>query len=329
MKKFFTALVLLLTCSFSFAQRMSAADRRSMEQKEDSMKLYAEKIISGINPDDRLKADSTFTRILMRALKTKNSFYYQFDSLETISQLYAPDSSFKIFTWQLVINDDVIRQHGAIQMRTGDGSLKRYPLIDKSDVTVNIKDTIGNNAGWIGAVYYKIIQKKYNNKDYYTLLGFDEDNIKCNRKIAEVLTFVNDEPIFGGRYFDFENDAISSKKINSRFVMEFKKDAGPRLTYDKDMDLIIVEHLISESNEPAKRWTLVGDGDYEGFKWINGMWVHIEKIYTYITPEGQVPVPNPIRDNGGNLLDNKLENDQNTTEEKPKEAVKPKTKKKG
>lgn len=315
-----SVIVLLLTlffCKLSFAQPITAADKRILRQKEDSMKIFAKGIIQGINNFDRLKADSSFTRLLMRALVVKNSFYYAFDSLETISQLYAPDSSFRIFTWQLVINDNVVRQHGAIQMRTYDGSLKRFPLIDKSDVTENIADTIGNNLGWIGAVYYKIIEKKSSNKNYYTLLGYDENNIRSNRKIIEVLSFSNDEPIFGGRYFSFENDKIFKTSI-SRYIMEYKKEAGPRLTYDPELDMIVAEHLVSESNEPTKKWTLIGDGDYEGFKWINGKWVHVEKVYHYITPEGKEPVPKPIRDKEGNIDENKLkggdENDKPVTD---------------
>ena len=136
-----------------------------MSQNEDSLKHYARKIINGINSADRFKADSLFTRLFMRTLKTPNSFYYPFDSLQSISRLYAPDSSFRIITWQLIINDRIVRQHGVIQMRTDDGSLKRFPLIDKSDVTQTISDTVGNNLGWIGAIYYNIILKKYNNKN--------------------------------------------------------------------------------------------------------------------------------------------------------------------
>lgn len=297
--------LLSLICQLSFAQGNSKANLKILEQKEDSLKLYARKIIQGINADNRFDADSIFTRMLVRALKTPHSFSYPFDSLETISRLYSPDSAFRIFTWQLVINDNVIRQHGAIQMRTYDGSLKLFPLIDKSDVTTNIADTIGNNYGWIGAIYYRIIQKRSANQNYYTLLGYDENNIRSSRKIIEVLNFLNDEPTFGGRYFSFEEDS-AFKTSQSRYIMEYKKDAGPRLAYDKDLDLIVVEHLVSESNEPKKKWTLVGDGDYEGFKWKNGKWVHVEKIFNYVTPEGQEPVPNPIRNQSGDLLEDKL-----------------------
>jgi hypothetical protein len=296
-------LLLLFMGNLAFAQ--SKADIKILQQKEDSLRALAVQIIQGRNADDRFTADSSFTRMLVRALKTRHSFHYPFESFQTISVLYAPDSVFRIFTWQMVINENVIRQHGAIQMKTWDGSLKLFPLIDKSDVTGNVADTIGNHLGWIGAIYYKLIQKKSGNRNYYTLLGFDENNIRSSRKIIEVLHFANDEPVFGGRYFSYEEDSVF-KTSQSRYIMEYKKEAGPRLNYDKDLDMIILEHLISESKEPHKKWTLVGDGDYEGFKWKNGKWVHVEKVFNVVTPDGEAPVPNPIRDPSGNIDENKL-----------------------
>lgn len=326
MKKPSLLLALLFIATCSFAQGISKADGKLLAQKEDSLKKYAAQIIQGINTNNRFEADSIFTRILVRSLKTRNSFYYPFDSLETISRLYAPDSSFRIFTWQLLIpslTGNTVRQHGAIQLRTADGSLKLFPLIDKSDVTGNIADTIGNNYGWIGAIYYRIILKNYGNQKYYTLLGFDEHSIRSSRKIIEVLTFQNGEPVFGGAYFAGEKTS-GAAKLQSRHIMEFKKEAGPRLTYDKELDMIVVEHLVSESNDPNKKWTLVGDGDYEGFKWQGGKWLHVDKVFNVVTPDGQAPVPNPLRDASGNLDEKKL---KGAEEEEPKPApAKPKGK---
>lgn len=314
-KPFFAIAIVLFSQAIT-AQKIVRADYKILQQKEDSMKGYATKIIQGINPADRLEADSMFTRLLVRALKTKHSYQYPFETLQTISIQYAPDSTFRIFTWQLVINENVIRQHGAIQMNTGDGSLKLFPLIDKSDVTINVADTVGNNYGWIGAIYYKIILKKSGDQNFYTLLGFDENNIRSSRKLIEVLVFKNGEPIFGGPYFGAEKEDGFSK-WQSRYIMEFKKEAGPRLSYDKDLDMIIAEHLISESNEPKKKWTLIGDGDYEGFVWRGNKWMHVNKVFNQVTPDGQPPLPNPIRDPAGNIDENKL---------KGAEPVKPKGK---
>jgi hypothetical protein len=227
--------------------------------------------------------------------------------LVSIAKVIPADSSFKIFTWQLVIGPEVIRQHGAIQMKTADGSLKLFPLIDKTDLINNIDDTITSNRAWIGALYYKIIEEKSFGKNVYTLLGFDDNNLNSDRKFIEILTFQDGEPVFGGPYFSFQDNSLKKKSI-ARYVMEYKKNAGPRLTYDNEMDIIIYEHLISETGEPQKKYTYIPDGDYEGLKWKDGKWVHIEKVFNQITPEGHEPVPNPILDEKGNIDESKLSN---------------------
>ncbi len=302
MKKPFLLICCTILTLCSFSQRMSTADENILRKKEDSLKIYSNKILNDTIPKKRFAADSIFTKMLVRALKVNGSFYYPFDSLETISKLYPPDSSFRIFTWQMVINNNIIRQHGAIQMKTYDGSLKLFPLIDKSDIIENMLDTVANNKGWVGAVYYTIIQKRSSNQNYYTLIGYDENNVKSTKKIIEVLSFANDEPVFGGRHFSYEEDTVF-KSSRSRYILEFKKDVGARLNYDAELDVIIVDHLISETNEPAKKHTYVPDGDYEGFKWKNGKWVHIEKVFHQKTPEGETPVPTPL-DGGSEKLIN-------------------------
>jgi len=320
--KFFLATFLLVAFSVSLsAQRIKPADYKLLQKKEDSLKVLAAKIMEGMNPGDRLKADSIFTKVLVRSLKTNNSFYFPFDSLYAISKLYAPDSSFRIYTWQMVINENVVRQHGAIQMKTADGSLKLFPLIDKSDVTTNIADTIADNFGWIGAVYYKIILTEHQGQPHYTLLGYDENNIRSNKKLIELLSFKDGKPVFGSRQFSIASGYGYNNKM-ARFVMEYKKQASPRLTFDPELNMIVFEHLISESNQPNKKWTLIGDGDYEAFKWMDGKWVYINKIFNEVTPLGGEPIPMPIRDAQGKLDETKLKGNEPDEKPAPKTPVK-------
>lgn len=288
----------------SSAQYINKTDYKFLQKKEDSLKTIGLKIVQGRSAADRFTADSLFTRVLVRALKTPYSFYFPFDSIINVSKLYAPDSSFRIYTWQLVINENTVRQHGAIQMRTKDGSFKRFALIDKSDVTTNMADTIGNNEGWMGAVYYKIIQKQLNGRNIYTLFGFDENNIRSDKKIMDVLEFVNGEPIFGNKLFVMENGSNYPKNA-SRFIMEFKKEASPRLTFDPDYDAVIFDELFSETGDIKKKYTLVPDGEYEGFKWTNGKWVHSKNIFGGAPPQKYI-IPKPIRDTKGNIDDSQL-----------------------
>lgn len=332
MHRVLSFLIAILFSQILFAQSAIQPDRKFLEKKEDSLKSISLQIIQGRNVEDRFAADSLFTKMFVRALKSKGSFNYTFDSLITISKLTSPDNLFKIFTWQLVVNDNVVRQHGAIQMNTSDGSLQLFPLIDKTGAIINVSDTIANNFGWVGAVYYKIIQKKAFGKNYYTLLGYDENNLSSDRKIIEVLTFNDGKPIFGGGYFSFPDNSINKHGF-ARYIMEYKKNASPRLTYDADLDMIIYEHMISETGEPNKKYTYIGDGDYEGLKWTDGKWVHIQKIFTQKTEEGKEPVPLPIRDAEGNIDYSKLsqrqpENIDKQEVDKTKPAPTPKKKKK-
>lgn len=269
------------------------------------MKIPSVRIMQASLAPDRLKADSLFTRVLVRALKLPHSFRYPFDSLRTVSLQYAPDSSFRIFTWQLYLDDDLIRQHGAIQVKTRDGSLSLFPLFDRSEEIEAPEDTITDARRWIGAVYYRILQHRSADKDIYTLLGFDENGRSTNRKIIDILTFEEGKPVFGGPYFRIPTGQLKPKQP-MRYIMEYKKHAGPRLTYDDDLRMIILEHLVSESGNPKQKWTLVGDGDYDGMRWQNGMWIYVTKIFDTQTPEGQTPVPQPIRDDKGNFTDPRL-----------------------
>jgi hypothetical protein len=287
-------LCLLLSLSVMSQTKFDKTSLSYLKKKEDSLVQLGRQIVASEEAADRFRADSQFTRILVRALRVPNSFYFPFDSLTTISRLYAPDSSFKIFTWQVSRDEDVHRRHGAIQTRTNDGSLKLFPLIDRSIIINKQEDTVTNHEWWIGAIYYKILKNVYNNKNYYTLLGYDENSIRSTKKRIEVLSFdTKGNPVFGGPFFTFEKDTVQ-KPIQTRYSIEYKKNGNARIVYDDELDMIIYDHLISESNEPAKKYTYIPDGDYEGFKWVNGKWQHIEKVFNQKLEDGQAPVVKPV-----------------------------------
>lgn len=85
--------------------------------------------------------------------------------------------------------------------------------------------------------------------------------------------------------------------MQSRFWIEYKKNGNARMTYDDEMQMILYDHLISETNEPMKKYTYIPDGDYEGFKWENGKWKHIEKVFQFKLQDGQAPVEKPSTEN--------------------------------
>ncbi|HUR10040.1 MAG TPA: hypothetical protein VM012_01650 [Flavitalea sp.] len=306
--KYFAVLFIVSWFFYSVnAQTLSGPAQRMLEKKEDSLRLYSDSMINGSSPFVRFRADSNFVKTLVRSLLVKNSFYYPFESLQTVSRLYPPDSSFRILTWQLKRDEYMFLQKGAIQMKTVDGSLKLFPLFDYSMYTGKPEDSVRERDRWIGAIYYRLIEKEYNNKKYYTLLGFDDFTISSNKKWMEVLTFNNKgEPVFGGPFISFKEDSVPGP-VKARFHIEYKKEANTTFNYNPEMDMIIVDHLISETDEPAKKNTYIPDGDFEGFKWKNGQWVHVNKVFDFKLQDGGFPQEATIKDEQGNTDEKKLE----------------------
>jgi hypothetical protein len=301
------------------AQKITSSDLKKLRVFEDTLKDYSFYLNTDSLAADRMVSDSAFTKCLVRALKIKNSFYYPFDSVIGISHLYAPDTSFRIFTWVISYDDNYARQRGAIQFRTPDGSLKLLPLRDVSEFTDKPLDSVRTRNNWIGAVYYNIIKTQYRGKNYYTLFGFDNNNAMSSMKWIEVLSF-NDknEPLFGGPFFTYEKDSIP-KPPQNRFSIEFKKDARVLVNYIEDLQMILVDHLVSENDDPEHQWTYVPDGDQEGFKWENGKWVHIDKVFTFKLQDGQAPVGDPLLDPKGNRDEKKLQEKSDKNKQKSKD----------
>ena len=326
MKKIISCLFLIVVLAVSAnSQKLSTAETRILKQKEDTLQKLAKNLIVDSLTSSRMRNDSLFIRTLVRTLQVKNSFYYPFDSVQGVSKLYAPDSSFRIFSWALSFDDYYSRQRAAIQYRTNDGSLKLIPLKDFSEFTNKPVDSIRTKNNWIGAVYYNIIKTEYKGKDYYTLFGIDNNSVVSNKKWIEVLTFnEKKEPIFGGPYFSYEKDSIK-RPTQNRFSIEYKKDASILVNYVPDENLILFDHLVSETNEDDKPHTFIPDGDSEGFKWENGKWVHIDKVFNFKVDMrgadqylGRPPVGDPILDDKGNKDEEKLQkqSDKNNTKKK-------------
>ncbi|MBK8952179.1 MAG: hypothetical protein IPM85_07755 [Chitinophagaceae bacterium] len=317
------AAILFSIVFFAFsvsAQKITPADLKKLAAKEDTLKEYAMYLNTDSLPEDRMISDSIFTKTLVRALQIKNSFYYPFDSVLGVSKLYAPDSTFRIITWNISFDDYYNRQRGAIQMKTADGSLKLFPLRDISEFTDKAEDSIRTRANWIGAMYYNMITTQHKGKIYYTLFGFDNNSAQSSMKWIEVLTFnEKKEPVFGGPFFSYENDSIP-KPAKYRFGLEFKKGTRVLVNFIPDLEIILVDHLISETDQPDLAWTFVPDGDQEGFKWENGKWVHIDKVFNFKLQDGQAPVDDPLLDEKGNRNEKKLQD--NTNKNKTKESGK-------
>jgi hypothetical protein len=276
----------LLIFSGLHAQAPGKPDLDSLKLEERQLGILAYQMINAGEAEERLAACNDFIPRLISALRIRGSFYFPFDSLKEISELYPKDSSFRIFTWQMDWTRGNEVYFGAIQMRTAEGDLKLFPLLDYSTITTHFEDTITSNLRWMGALYYNLVETSYKGTFYYTLFGFNGNGILSKRKILEVLSFQNGKPVFGAPLFSFVDGAEEN-----RFTLEYKPDGNARLNYDPAAHMIIYDHLISLNGEPQKKFTLVPDGTYEGFRWQSGKWRHVSEAFG---PAQKLSVPQPV-----------------------------------
>lgn len=282
---------------FSFAAQAQLPNDSKiiLDEKQDSLRRLGYIMINDTNIATRLNALHAFIPMLTRSLKTESSFYYPFDSLDCVSAMYAPDSSFRIITWQIHLGKGLYRYYGTIQMPGQ--KLKMYPLFDSSDtMNYHIQDTLTHN-GWLGALYYRIIKVYAYGKNCYTLLGYDAYDLFSDRKIADVLWFQQGIPRFGLPIFKFKYKDGHVATANRIFV-DYKYNTTASLNYDTLQKMIVYDHTEPEdSTNMGMGFTYVPDGTYEGFKFEGGFWHWIEKVFTFaINQNDNPPVPKPIFD---------------------------------
>lgn len=314
MKRITILFIFLLGIHFCFSQKMkvpkgavqpvsqivlSKTSLQKLERMEDTLTQLAEVITFDSLLDNRKKANYSFIPKLVEALKTDNSFAYPFDSLQTISRIYSPDSNFRIFTWQLVLPKGRFRYYGFIQMKSS--KMKIFPLYDWSDTMQYHTQRITTNENWYGSLYYNIISKQAGKKTVYTLFGFEGADVITRRKVLDILTFdETGKPHFGAPlfYIQLSEDSSRYKKIDTlnRFFIEYKYNASTTFNYNPQMEMIVWDH-VAPPNEKGNGATFsyVPDGTYEGFEWKNNRWNWVEKVFTFSINElDNPPIPAPL-----------------------------------
>lgn len=323
MTKNICVILALLLSGVAIAQSaMPVPERIRLQKTEDTLHTLGNQLLDDTLLANRMRSDSFFTRSLVRALKAPYSFYYPFDSLQTLSIIYPADSSFRILTWEYFVDEQNFRQKGAIQKNTADGSLVLFPLFDASEYTQQPNDSVRQSTNWIGAIYYKIIQKEYNGRKIYTLLGYDENGYRSTKKWMDILTFNEQgQPQFGGNYFSFDRRDSLWQAGWQRFNIEYKKEGKARLMYDEEKDLVLFDHLVSESNEGDKKYSYIPDGDYEGLKWEGGKWVHNPNPLPGLAlKDGNEPRPDLLMNDNGEINEGKLDEQSEKNAAKKVEA---------
>lgn len=294
MKPFLLSLLCIACMSWALPAQTSNIDKEGLavlEEAEDTLSFLSYTVINDSVQESRFQACRAMIPRLVKALKVEHSFDYPFDRLQSVSIQYPQDSSFRIFTWQLYVDENTYRYYGAIQLN--EPQLKLFPLVDRSaEVRAPEQQQLSPDK-WYGAVYYNIIE----GNGHYLLFGFDGYELFRKRKVVDVLWFDDSgQPQLGAPVFVHEGN-----KRKHRIVREYSAEASTLLNYDREMEIIIFDHLLPREGSYGEGTTFYPDGSYEGYELnATGEWVHVEKIFHQISEEA--PRPQPVLD-GDNKKD--------------------------
>lgn len=298
-----------------------------LRDESDSLKAMAKDILNHDSAAYKFELNKKFGAALTELLRLRGSFEFPFDSLVTLSKIYAPDNSFRIFTWYIVDKDKDHFYYGLIQRKvitaTGRDSLVVIPLHHTQSIRAESENMLLDNNNWLGALYYKILVYKsrgyrrdfYTGKvekaknTYYVLLGWNGGTKYSTYKMAEVLMFdaqqVNQvdlgAPLF---YFNY----IPKYRV----IFEYSDNAFFRLNTDrvdrrwprKSVEMIVFDHL-SPPNRSRKHELLDygPDGSYDGlyfrknrggnFGYFKNVRVIDEKLEKFKAKDIEIPKGNP------------------------------------
>ena len=250
-----------------------------MNELIDEIKIYRAKTISKKFDSEEIKSFNDSLRARVKEyLSLDKSFNHKLDSVPYLADLYSPDKSFRIITWNIGKEDLTNEYFAFIQKKNVEKKKVNYSVVELIDQSAKQFRTVEYKSftykNWYGALYYQIVPFKHKKKDHFVLLGWDGNNKISNKKIIEVLHFdKKGNPRFGAMVFK------SEKRVKKRVVIEYTKDATISLRYHPDKKMIIYDHLAPMKPELEGLYEFYApDLSYDGYRLKSGLWELREAI---------------------------------------------------
>ena len=223
--------ILLLMFSYNMISQ-----ENKLENSNEKLIEFTRMILNGKNDSIRAEANKQLKEYLISVINTNKSYLYEFENTEHIYILQPKNKKFKIFTWFLPYLDGTFNYFGIIQQCNKRGrKCTTYLLEDKEELKQSSVKTSLNYNEWYGCVYYDIIPVKIGKEKYYTLLGWDGNNLKTSKKIIDVLRIKKKKnPVFGANIFN---------NNTQRIIIEYSSQYPISLQYDKKLEYIVFDHL--------------------------------------------------------------------------------------
>lgn len=211
------------------------------KSKIDSLNVFGNAIIESVSDEEKQQANTHFKRIVEELLANDSSFYAHFGKVEKLSVLQA--HRLRIYNWALPHTNGTYTYFAYTQFKTDEGTILLKELMDKSDELEKLETKTFTPNFWFGALYYEIIHDKKLGEKYYTVLGWDGNNLLTNKKVIDVIEIDDKGNIkLGAPIFKME------RRTQRRVIFEYAKMASMSLKYHRKIKKIVFNQLDPENS---------------------------------------------------------------------------------
>lgn len=227
-------------------------------------------IINASSDSLRKVANNEYRVALIELVRNPLSFNYKFDSLKSISILKANDK-IKIYNWALPHVDGTYSYFAFLQIKLDKENFKIIELKDHVADQPLVEQKILSPEQWYGALYYEIIHHKKIGKNYYTLLGWDGNDILSNKKVIDIIELhKNGNVKIGASIFKKRNETVK------RVVFEYSENASMSLKYNKTSEKIIFDYLVPPTSnlKGVKAYYGPSLDTFDAFTIGSGKWIY-------------------------------------------------------
>jgi len=255
--------------------RIGGAVPVSLEKAEEKLKTLFIASAAASDENQKQVINDSIVLWLEQTLVMPGAFDYPFDSLTSLGKITSSDGKVRIYTWNLPMRDASNKYFGFIQCRTNPKSIPK--IFKLSDVSSEITDPAGSVLPadkWYGMLVYDIIVGNQDETTWYTLLGYDPDNLFVSRKIVDVLYFgMSGEPLFGKPIFHYKNT------MQCRILFEYSARVQMSLRWIDSKKMIVFDHLSPTKASLTGNYQYYGpDFSFDALRFENGTWELVEDV---------------------------------------------------
>lgn len=268
--------VLLLLSAFLFLCSAQSKDYDTAYfHAKENMLLEIHTRISTAEGANKKQLELAFRDSLIRVIQHPEASLHHFDSINVFGRVSTKNNSLIVYNWNIPQKGGFNNYYCIVQHYSKTKKGYKTTIFEEQAGFLNRDPkALATPLTWPGALYYEIIATKYKGKTFYTLLGFDFNNLLSNRKVIEVI--VIDE--FDMLVFE-PNMFHQAGRVHNRIILEYNERVQTMLRYSENDKMIIYDHLSPMRPSMEGQFQFYGpDLSYDGFSFEGGVWIHQSNI---------------------------------------------------